>query len=81
MDVEEDTVSLGDDEEQPFIYEDFCQDHVQLRSLVWSKDRLVWKYSCFTDPAWTLCTIPGPGLASRTYHLLSPYLTLDTFPY
>ena len=81
MDVEEDTVSLGDDEEQPFIYEDFCQDHVQLRSLVRSKDRLVQKYSCFTDPAWTLCTIPSPGLASRTYHLLSPYLTLDTFPY
>ena len=41
-----------------------CQDHVQLRTLVRSKDQLVWNYSCFTDPTWTLRTIPGPGLAS-----------------
>ena len=58
-----------------------CQDHDQLRSLVRSKDRLVQKYSCSTDPARTLCIIPGPGLALRTYHPLSPYLTLDIFPY
>ena len=58
-----------------------CQDHVQLQLLVRSKDWLVQKYSCFTDPAWTLHTIPGPGLALRTYHPLSPYLTLDIFPY
>ena len=59
----------------------YCQDHVQLRTLVRSKDRLVRKYSCSTDPTRTSRTIPGPGLASCTYHLLSPYLTLDIFPY
>ena len=52
-----------------------CQDHVQLRSLVWSKDRLVQKYFCSTNPTQTSCIIPGPGLALCTYHLLSPYLT------
>ena len=58
-----------------------CQDHVQLWSPVRSKDQLVQTYSCSTDPTRTLRTIPGPGLASRTYHPLSPYLTLDIFPY
>ena len=58
-----------------------CQDHVQLRSPIQSKDQLVRTYSCSTDPTRTLCTIPGPGLASRTYHPLSPYLTLDISPY
>ena len=58
-----------------------CQDHVQLWLLIWSKDRLVQTYSCSTDPTRTLHTIPGPGLASCTYHPLSPYLTLDIFPY
>ena len=43
-----------------------CQDHVQLWSLVWSKDWLVQKYSCSTDPAWTLHIIPSPGHALRT---------------
>ena len=43
-----------------------CQDHVQLQSLVQSKDWLDWKYSCSTDPTRTLCIIPGPGLALRT---------------
>ena len=43
-----------------------CQDHVQLWSLVRSKDQLDQKYSCSTDPARTLCIIPGPGHASRT---------------
>ena len=61
--------------------EGYCQDYVQLWTLVQSKDWLVQKYSCFTDPAQTLRTIPGPGLASCTYHPLSPYLTLDIFPY
>ena len=59
----------------------WCQDHVQLWTLIWSKDQLDRKYSCSTDPTRTLCTIPGPGLASHTYHPLSPYLTLDIFPY
>ena len=58
-----------------------CQDHVQLQSLIQSKDQLVQKYPCSTDPTWTSCIIPGPRLASCTYHPLSPYLTLDIFPY
>ena len=39
-----------------------CQDHVQLWTLVRSKDQLDRKYSCSTDPTQTLCTIPGPDL-------------------
>ena len=45
---------------------DTCQDHVQLWSLVWSKDQLVRKYSCSTDPTWTSRIIPSPRLALCT---------------
>ena len=41
----------------------YCQDHVQLQSLIQLKDRLVRNYSYSTDPARTSHIIPSPGLA------------------